>query len=503
MTNQKDIEKVASVTLNKCAAASGSNVIQLTTIGRPMSVFVGPLPSAPAQVTHQDIKHIQTHAGMSQNQTMKMAEDLRMIGKNRKLIQPHLKKFLSDNNMLFDDLFDIVENSGMEGVFCNDVNELIKRVSERRGHDDEPVMFKLGLDSGRGSLKASISLLFAGDEMLESEATSGPKKGRICYEDGLSSAKIFKDNGVKKLLLLAVLPNTAEDYDSIQSFLSKLNLPPSKFLLCADLKVNNCALGLMPHSSRHPCLYCHWIKGSDDPHSELRTFEGIINCNIQWKQAGSRPSKLKEHFNCRNEPLSIFPREGIVIDYLPLSELHLMIGIVNKMFMELERVFPDAIKWPQGLHLVKEDYHHQFEGNECYKLLCKTNALSDIITHSAAEKHQAIKYANAFQAMGHMVQSCFGRDLKEGWQGRVTDFCDAYQQLGISITTKVHIVKDHLLNFCEKNGCGLARYSEQSFEAVHADFAKYWERHQIKDKSSDRYGERLRQTVKEYNSAHI
>ena len=194
-----------------------------------------------------------------------------------------------------------------------------------------------------------------------------------------------------------------------------------------------------------------------------------------------------------------------MINHVPLSELHLMIGIVNKMFSELVVVFPQAIQWPQRLHLVKEDYHHQFEGNECFSLLCRTDVLFHIIGEipEMTEKHPAILFANAFKLMGQMVQSCFGKDLKVGWQEHIANFCQAYLQLTISITSKFHIVKDHLTDFCKQHGCGLARFSEKSFEAVHADFAKFWERHQIKDKSSKLYGQRLRQTVKEYNSAHV
>ena len=39
---------------------------------------------------------------MSQHQAMKLAEDLGIIGKNRKLVQPHSHKtFLSDTDMIF------------------------------------------------------------------------------------------------------------------------------------------------------------------------------------------------------------------------------------------------------------------------------------------------------------------------------------------------------------------------------------------------------------------
>jgi hypothetical protein len=260
----------------------------------------------------------------------------------------------------------------------------------------------------------------------------------------------------------------------------------------------------MPHASRYPCPYCHWVKGAIAPSSEMRTFEGIIQHNQEWKEAGGQPARLKFHFNCRNEPLAFFPREGLVINYVPLSELHLLLGLVNKMFSELLVIFPEAIQWPQKLHLVKEEYHHQFEGNECHTLICRTDILFDILQNTTVtENNPAICFAKAFKLLGQMVQTCFGRDLKDGWKENIQNFCDAYLLLKISITSKFHIIKDHLTAFCQHHGCGLARFSEQSFEAVHADFAKFWERHQVKDKSNKLYSQRLRQTVLEYNSAHI
>jgi hypothetical protein len=213
MTSLKQREMVASDVLHEGAAASSSSVIKLTTRGHPMSVSVinssTYTPKLPV-ITHQDVKHIKTHVGLSQNQVLKMTEDLRMITQNRNVIEPNLKSFLRDDNLVFVDLFDAVEVSGLEGICCNDIDEFIKRVSTRRGHDDQPMMVKLGLDSGRGSLKASVSLLFANDEMFQSEHQS--KKPRRSFENGISSAKNFKDNGVKKLLLLGILPTTMEDY---------------------------------------------------------------------------------------------------------------------------------------------------------------------------------------------------------------------------------------------------------------------------------------------------
>ena len=94
--------------------------------------------------------------------------------------QPGLKEFLHENNLLFEDIFEIKEANGQEGIFCSDVAELVKRVSSRRGHANEaPLLFKLGIDSGRGSLKASVSLLFEDDPLLQIEEI--PSKRRQTY----------------------------------------------------------------------------------------------------------------------------------------------------------------------------------------------------------------------------------------------------------------------------------------------------------------------------------
>ena len=122
---------------------------------------------------------------------------------------------------------------------------------------------------------------------------------------------------------------------------SKVNLAPGSFSPCCDLKVVNIALGLMSHSSLHPCPWCHWVKGSRDLDKqwELRTFEGIRHWQERWVQeTGCDPKQCKKYFNCKELPLPIFPDVGLVSDYVPLPELHLHLGIVNKLTDELLEV---------------------------------------------------------------------------------------------------------------------------------------------------------------------
>lgn len=511
LTTNNEKEKVASDILRDKTSASGSSTTSLNTNGRPLTVSLQKPKSKASDgtphegISHTDIKAMQTHVGLTQNQTLKVCQDLRMISKNRKLIEPGLQDFLQKNNLIFEDIFEITEINGHEGVFCTDVSKLVQRLSEKRGHNDEPpVLFKLGLDSGRGTLKASVSLLFHGDPLLE---TGGPppRKRRTFGDDVLGS---FKDSGVKKIIILAISTNTSEDYTNLEKFTDALKLGSDNLapVLCADLKVINCVLGLMSCASKHPCPYCHWTSGAKTQNFEPRTFEGITNLQQKWKTSGGNPAKLKDFFNCRNVPVEFFPKEGIVLNYIPLSELHLLIGIVNKLYRELLLVFPNATQWSAKLYLVKEQYFQAFEGNECHTLLKNVDVLWSCIQENAdgdPSQHPAAVFMAAFQTFGKVVHSCFGMELQEGWQVHVQQFCEAYMELGISLTPKFHIVRDHLIPFCTLKNCGLSRYSEQAFESVHADFAKFAERHHVKDKNNKLHIMRLKQSVLEYNASHI
>ena len=112
-------------------------------------------------------------------------------------------------------------------------------------------------------------------------------------------------------------------------------------------------------------------------------------------------------------------------------------------------------------------------------------------------------FLTCFQTFKVVVDKCFGKDLEEGWVEALADFKCAYKALQISITTKVHLVFDHVENFCKMNGCGLGAFSEHAFESVHRDFADHWTRHLVKSKLNPKFWENLLKTLCEYNAGHI
>ena len=113
----------------------------------------------------------------------------------------------------------------------------------------------------------------------------------------------------------------------------------------------------------------------------------------------------------------------------------------------------------------------------------------------------------------HKSQGCFGSDLDP----RYAELIDAYRvqfeelqeytrknlDVGeLSVTWKVHILICHLVQWLRKHGEGLARYSEQTCEASHHDFAKTHQRYKRKESHPD-HGKKLRRSVVEYSSRRI
>jgi hypothetical protein len=180
----------------------------------------------------------------------------------------------------------------------------------------------------------------------------------------------FSNNGQNRCLILGITPGTKEDYDLLAEYLEGLGLERGTFHLCADLKVINIVLRLMPHSSRHPCYACVWPARAENDDWPVRTFEGIREDHERWKQSGGDANDLKNFNNCRSVPFDFFPLEGIVLFHVPPSSLHLMLGAVNHLWDGLSQRFPGCEQWASELNLTQSDYFGKsWEGRPCRTLL--------------------------------------------------------------------------------------------------------------------------------------
>ena len=72
----------------------------------------------------------------------------------------------------------------------------------------------------------------------------------------------FKHSGVKKVMILAIIPDIQENYVNIKRIWLEAGLDKIRrnYTIAIDLKLCNVLLGLMSHSSTHPCCWCDVTK---------------------------------------------------------------------------------------------------------------------------------------------------------------------------------------------------------------------------------------------------
>ena len=127
-----------------------------------------------------------------------------------------------------------VEHFNQHVVCTNAVTNLKDKVIEKRQLDKENTLVRIGLDGDGGFLKVCMSI-------FNLSKTTSQKV----------SAKKFKDSGVKKVIIIAISPNIAENYVNIKKMWLNIGLHtmPRKFTILTDLKLCNILLGLISHSS--------------------------------------------------------------------------------------------------------------------------------------------------------------------------------------------------------------------------------------------------------------
>ena len=473
-------------------------------IGRPK---ITRTPQPPPVMTHDAMNAMRLDAGLTQRQLYNVSKHMRRSLRQRGVVEPGLRNNMVQRNRTLDDIFAVCTSYDLPAVICTDVRTLIARTCAHRGLDADNIsLLKIGIDVGRGSLKFSMSIV--------SGKTPPRQKKRVTYNTKLSDIPMFRETGVKKLLLLALVPGATEKYVTVADILQRL-VHDYPAVLCSDLKVVNLVLGLQPHSSKHPCPFCLWMKGDRNQVAPPRTFEHIREWNGKWVDAGGIRSNLMDFFNCEFVPMAIFPRSGRIMDYVPIPELHILMGIVNKLYKEMSRIYENVAKWPAQLYLVADKPRNKFNGNACRKLLKNILLLRALIDHdfppirisrrnAAGQNARLREFALTLGALDTLVHKTFGMVLRNGWASAHAEFTAAYLKLGISITSKVHIIMAHLPQFIRLQGSSLGKFSEQAFESVHFDFDNKWlTTHCVVDPKNPKYSSALRQTILEYNAAHL
>ena len=217
--------------------------------------------------------------GLSNTQAKVLAQDLRVATGSRKAVERGFKESLIKHSHSLDEYFKMLkisylkvdkdtkvsENFEQCTVVCNDLPKFVDLVLQKRSlENSESLLVKVGIDGGGGFLKICLSV-FDMDNLV-----SGNKVGL---------SKKFKDSGIKKVFLIATVPDVSENYINVKKLWMNLGLQnlDRRFTIATDLKLCNMLLGMMSHSSCHPCCWCDVEKGDLRNKGKQRTIATLNN----------------------------------------------------------------------------------------------------------------------------------------------------------------------------------------------------------------------------------
>ena len=459
-------------------------------------------PSKKVLFSADDMITIRKDGNFSSRQTITIMEDLNKAAGHRVLEKSVKRKMFSKNHSL-DQFFDhmiiqftrnvkgtkITENFDQHVVVVNNFQKFIDEVVQVRNLDRDNCLVKMGLDGGGGFFKVCSSVF---DLMRRGVPTPGSTLG-----------KKFLETGVKKIFIVAIAPATPEKIFNLEKLwiaagMNSLSWDYASCTIASDLKLLNIILGLMSHSSLHPCCWCDSDKYHLHEKGVQRTLGSLNELYRDFRDSFVSNDKAKYFGNVVHPPLIQGDDATPVIHVIPPPELHLMLGPVNHLYNELSKVWSHSERWLNSCNVKKADYHGgQFEGNECRKLLDNVHKLRELCPP------QLRQYVETFDKLNDVVHSCYGNDLLPDYDLNIDEFKNDFLQLNISVTPKIHAIFFHIEEFCSLTKMGLGPWSEQASESVHQEFSKCWDKYKVKHTDHPLYGQKLLEAVQMFNGLNL
>ena len=186
----------------------------------------------------------------------------------------------------------------------------------------------------------------------------------------------------------------------------------------------------------------------------------------------------------------------------------ILTGVTNHIFDKCNEASEKNLvyDWACSKAIVPKKYGGEgLNGPNSQKLLKNSNELTELLPENLKP------YGYALQQLNGVVEACFGKVLMEDvYKERIKKFETTYRLLPhgkdeekeLSVTTKAHVIFEHVVQQIERTGQALGIFSEQAFESVHYDFLETWKRFKVTPEHKE-YGQKLLAAVVNYNSFHI
>lgn len=181
--------------------------------------------------------------------------------------------------------------------------------------------------------------------------------------------------------------------------------------------------------------------------------------------------------------------------------LHIMLGVVNKVYTSLLAHIPEIERWPRNLHLVRESYHGMmFEGNECRTLMNNLDDLETVL-RECDQEHTGRPFVAVLRSFDNILSNIAQNAVNlDELKTDIASFKEQWSTSGMRLTPKAHIINNHLEDFVQsRNANNMSHFSEQAHESLHAKFYKTWLKYCVKDVANESYRKQLLRALLDFN----
>nr|XP_047125442.1 uncharacterized protein LOC124807543 isoform X1 [Hydra vulgaris] len=412
----KGAERVASGLLKRKMEreniVSGEQFV-LSTGGNLLSVIVNENKSKRKkgnQVSFQTIMELLNVLELSKNKTKKLCSTLRS---NLTGVESNINIKMTE---LQDTLYECKTEEFLDGdeivvrdiVYVKNTTEFIKFIIDERGIDTPNAIARISIDGGQNFLKAIINVF-------------DPK-------NHYSSSEMYEDSGVKRCFILAIVEMVSEDNGNLQKLLELLKLEEVDFSFAFDLKCANSVFGLSSHSGKYACLYCEGecsLKAG-----KLRTLGSIDLCYDQYVCEGKKRLKMQDYKNVINPHLIYLKenQETILEHILPPPELHIMMGVVDKLCTMLLCVWPPFQNWLKIHYILMRGYHGVgLDGNNANKFMSLLDVLERDVTLTATI--DILPIINCLRKFSLVKSAVFGLEMGADISAKIEAFKCSFSSL--------------------------------------------------------------------------
>ena len=186
---------------------------------------------------------------------------------------------------------------------------MISKIIETRQIEENKSLIKIGIDGGGGFLKVCLSI-FDIDNPYQNTSSS-------------SMSKRFKDSGVKRVFVIAIVPKVSEYYVNVKRLWISIGIQAlqKNYTAATDLNLCNIILG-------HPCAWCDVAKENLCKKGKQRTISNLMDLFWNWFESRRDKKGAKNYGNVIHPPiLSDEDNNNTpVISILPPPGLHLLMG---------------------------------------------------------------------------------------------------------------------------------------------------------------------------------